>query len=89
MTLLLDLEYTGSPETAQEFQPVFSIEPEDPAPSGKLIYVANGQSSNISVIDKSMKRVVYNFLVGTEPYALGADQRRRRLYYNQLVRVSR
>jgi YVTN family beta-propeller protein len=80
LTLLVDLEYTGSPETAREFLPVLSIEDEDPARYGKLVYVANEGSANISVIDKSLKSVVYNVLVGTKPYALGADQRRRRLY---------
>jgi YVTN family beta-propeller protein len=80
LNILVDLEYSGSPETAQEFLPLLSIEPENPTPSGKIVYVANELSSNISVIDKSTKHVVYNVLVGTRPYALGADQRRRRLY---------
>jgi YVTN family beta-propeller protein len=80
LTLILDLRYTGSPETAQEFMPVITVEPEQHTPAGKVVYVANEKSSNISVIDKSSKHVVYNVLVGTEPYALGADQRRRRLH---------
>ena len=80
LTLLMDMEYAGSPETAQEFMPVLAVEPEEYAPTGNVVYVANEQSSNISVIDKVSKHVVYNVLVGTEPYALGADQRRRRLH---------
>jgi YVTN family beta-propeller protein len=80
LTLLIDLQYTGSPETAKEFLPVLSIEPENPSPSGKLVYVANEDAANISIIDKSLKKVVYNVFVGTQPYALAADQRRRRLY---------
>jgi DNA-binding beta-propeller fold protein YncE len=80
LTLLVDLEYSGSPETAKEFMPSFSMQPEDPSPPGKLVYVANEDGANISVIDKSLKYVVYNVFVGTKPYALGADQRRRRLY---------
>jgi YVTN family beta-propeller protein len=80
LTLLVDLEYAGSPETAQEFMPVITVEPEEHAPAGKVVYVANEQSANVSVIDKGTKHVVYNVLVGTKPYALGADQRRRRLY---------
>ncbi len=80
LTLVIDLEYAGSPETAQQFIPVISVEPEQHTPAGNVVYVANEQSSNISVIDKASKHVVYNVLVGTKPYALGADQRRRRLH---------
>ena len=80
LTLLIDLEYAGSPETAQEFMPAITVEKEEQTPTGKLIYVANEKSSNISIIDRLSKHVVYNVLVGTSPYALGADQRRRRLH---------
>jgi YVTN family beta-propeller protein len=80
LTLLIDLKYAGDPARAMEFKPVFSIEDENQTPIGKLVYVANEQSSNVSVIDKSLKRVVYNVYVGTNPFTLGADQRRRRLY---------
>ena len=80
LTLLVDLDYAGSPETSVEFMPKFSVPPENPAPSGKLVYVANEGSSNISIIDKASKNVVYNVFMGTQPYALAADQRRRRLY---------
>jgi YVTN family beta-propeller protein len=51
LTLLIDLEYAGSPETAQEFLPVIAVEPENHAPAGNVVYVANEGSSNISVID--------------------------------------
>lgn len=67
-------------ETDGVLQPIFTIEDENPNPKGKLIYVANELSSNISVIDKGTNRVVYNVFVGTKPYALGADHRRNRLY---------
>jgi YVTN family beta-propeller protein len=80
LTLLVDLAYTGSPETAVEFMPRLSIIPENPSPSGKLVYVANEDAANISIIDKASKNVVYNVFVGTQPYALATDQRRRRLY---------
>jgi YVTN family beta-propeller protein len=80
LTLLIDLEYAGSPETAQEFMPVIAVEPEERAPVGKVVYVANEKSSNISIIERASKHVVYNVFVSAEPYALGADQRRRRLH---------
>jgi YVTN family beta-propeller protein len=80
LTLLVDFESAGGPGAAREFVPRLSIEPENAAPTGKLIYTANEGSANISVISKSLKRVIYNVLVGTKPYALGAGQRRRRLY---------
>jgi YVTN family beta-propeller protein len=60
--------------------PRLTIEDENPRPMGKLVYVANELSSNISVIHKDLKRVVYNVFVGTKPYALGTDHRRNRLY---------
>lgn len=58
----------------------FAIEDEQQAPIERLVYVANEGSSNISVVSKRGGRVVYNILVGTQPYALAADNRRNRLY---------
>jgi YVTN family beta-propeller protein len=80
LTLLVDLDYAGDPETAEEFEPAFAIESDDPNPPGKLVYVANEGSADISLMDKATKHVVYNVLVGTKPYALATDLRRRRLY---------
>jgi YVTN family beta-propeller protein len=80
MTLLVDLADQGQPRESFEFEPLLAVEDENPRPRGKLIYVANELSSNISVIDKGLKRVVYNVFVGTNPTALGADHRRNRLY---------
>ncbi|MFH1314533.1 MAG: YncE family protein [Candidatus Eisenbacteria bacterium] len=78
--LLIDLPDPGDERSAFMFAPRLAMEDENPNPGGKLIYVANELSSNISVIDKQLRRVVYNVLVGTKPYTLAADQRRYKLY---------
>jgi len=80
LTLVIDLPTS---ETAREhlaFAPALSIEDENPRPTGKVVYVSNQGSSTVSVIDKDLKRVVYNVFVGTRPSALSADRRRNRLY---------
>ena len=79
LTVVLDLEADSGGQVS-EFRPRLVLEPENPRPTGKLVYVANELSSNISIIDKRLKRVVYNVFVGTKPYALGGDLRRNRLY---------
>jgi YVTN family beta-propeller protein len=78
--MLVDLPDPGGQRAAFEFEPRITVADEDPGPSGKLIYVANELSSNISVIDKHLKQVVYNVFVGTKPYTLAPDHRRNRLY---------
>jgi len=81
-TLLLaaNLAPSGADRTTFKFQPAISIEETPPSPKGKIVYVANELSSNISVIDKTLKRVVSNIFVGSRPSAIAADQRRNRLY---------
>ncbi len=80
-TLLLVLSH---PPVAGEAEPVFKpaieIEDEDPRPTSRVVYVANENSANVSVIDKAVKRVVYNVYLGARPSAVGADNRRGRLY---------
>lgn len=66
--------------TEPEFSPVVEIEDESERPTSKLVYVANENSANVSVIDKDLKRVVYNTYLGARPTAMGADNRRGRLY---------
>jgi YVTN family beta-propeller protein len=80
LIILLDIQDGGEGRQGFRFDPVLSVEDEDPNPSGKLIYVANELSSNISVINKDLGHVIYNIFTGTAPYALGADNRRDRLY---------
>lgn len=80
-TLILVISHpsvTGQAEP--EFRPVVEIENENQRPASKLVYVANENSANVSVIDKDLKRVVYNTYVGARPSAIGADNRRGRLY---------
>jgi YVTN family beta-propeller protein len=79
LTLVIDLPYSTG-EGGAAFKPGISVEEENPRPQGKLVYVANERSSNISVIDKRLKRVVHNVLVGTMPHSIAADERRGRLY---------
>jgi DNA-binding beta-propeller fold protein YncE len=62
------------------FKPVIEVEPEDQRPTARLVYVANENSANISVVNKENKRVVYNTYLGARPTAIGADNRRYRLY---------
>jgi YVTN family beta-propeller protein len=80
LTLMIGLPKDPPVTPGVRVTPRLFVEDENPRPTGKLIYVANENSSNISVIDKGLKRVVYNVFVGTKPYALGADHRRNRLY---------
>jgi YVTN family beta-propeller protein len=80
-TLILVVSHPTVTEQAQPvFRPVVEIEDENQRPTSKLVYVANENSANVSVIDKSLKRVIYNTYVGARPGAIGADNRRGRLY---------
>lgn len=67
-------------EVEPVFNPVIEVEDENPRPTYKLLYVSNENSANISVVDKSNRRVVYNTYLGARPTAIGADNRRGRLY---------
>ena len=80
LTVLIDPVAARTAREAYRFAPVLTVEDENPDPMGKVIFVSNELSSNISIIDKTLKRVVYNVFVGTKPYALGAEHRRNRLY---------
>lgn len=80
-TLTLVLSHPGVGGQAEPvFNPVVEIEGENPRPTSRLVYVANEASTNVSVIDKNVKRVVYNTYLGARPSAVGADNRRGRLY---------
>lgn len=80
LNVLIDWKYTGDLRTDARLKPEFSIEEERPSRARRLIYVSNEGSSNISVIDRDLKRVIHNVFVGTKPFALAADQRRKRVY---------
>ena len=80
LLLVATLSQPGAARAAFRFQPTITVEDEPITPRGKLVYVSNESSSNISVIEKSTKRVVKNVYMGTKPGAMGADQRRNRLY---------
>ena len=74
-TLTLVLSHAGtSGEPEPVFRPVIEIEGENQRPTGRLVYVANENSMNVSVIDKDIKRVVYNVFLGARPTAIGADK---------------
>jgi YVTN family beta-propeller protein len=80
-TLILDFSHPatgGQPEPV--FRPSIEIEDESPRPTARLVYVSNRASSNVSVIDKHLRRVIYNVYVGGRPSAIGVDNRRGRLY---------
>jgi len=81
-TILMVAEFAapGADRSAFRFQPQLRIEDEPAELKGKLIYVSNEMSSNISVIDKALRRVVRTIYVGTRPSAIAADRRRNRLY---------
>ena len=80
LTVLLDWTYARDLRESLGFRPEFALEDESLTQTRPLIYVANELSSNISLIDRDLKRVIYNVFVGTKPYALAGDQRRKRLY---------
>ena len=80
-TLILLLSHAVASGGAQaEFRPFVETEKGIQRPSGKLVYVANENSMNVSVVDKAARRVVYNVYIGARPTSLGADNRRGRLY---------
>jgi len=80
-TLTLVFSHPGTAGQAEPvFRPVIEIESENQRPTSRLVYVANENSMNVSVIDKDVKRVVYNTFVGARPSAIGSDNRRGRLY---------
>ncbi|MFZ1947172.1 MAG: YncE family protein [bacterium] len=81
-TLLVtaDLAPAGADRNSFRFEPAIAIEDEQASPKGKIVYVANEVSSNLSVIDRATKRVVKTVYVGSRPTALAAENRRNRLY---------
>ncbi len=81
LNVLIDWKYTGDLRRTAELnlKPEFSIEEEIPSRTRRLIYVSNETSSNISVIDRELKRVIHNVFVGSKPFALSADQRRKKV----------
>jgi YVTN family beta-propeller protein len=78
--VVTELSKPDAARASFKFQPQLTLEDESAAPKGKIIFVSNELSSNISVIDKALKRVVKNVYVGTKPAAMAADLRRNRLY---------
>ena len=80
IVVAVELAPPGASRVGFKFQPQVTIETEPAALKGKMILVANEGSSNLSVIDKSLKRVVKNVFLATHPAATGVDQRRNRLY---------
>jgi YVTN family beta-propeller protein len=80
LNVLIDWKYTGNLKSDARLKPEFSIEEETASRARRLLYVSNEGSSNISVIDRDLKRVIHNVFVGTKPFALAADRRRKRIY---------
>ena len=80
LTAVVTLAPPGAARAGFKFQPQVTIEGEPATLRGKLVLVTNGASSNLSVIDKSLKRVVRTEYLGTRPEATCVDQRRNRLY---------
>ncbi|MGQ9810939.1 MAG: YncE family protein [bacterium] len=79
-SIFLVISKPESGESLQRQHVKFAVEDEQPESLERLVYVANQGSSNISVVSKRLGRVVYNILVGTQPYSIAADNRRNRLY---------
>jgi YVTN family beta-propeller protein len=79
LTLVLSIPSTAG-QAEPFFRPVIEVEEEIPRPTARLVYVSNEKSANVSVIEKDIKRVVYNAYIGARPSAIGADNRRGRLY---------
>jgi YVTN family beta-propeller protein len=84
-TITFEFSHPGVGGQAEPvFTPVIEIEGENPRPTSRLVYVANENSTNVSVIDKELKRVVYNAFIGARPSSIGADNRRGRLYISDM-----
>lgn len=77
---VVELAPPGAGRAGFRFQPQVAIEGEPATLKGKLVFVTNEASSNLSVIDKSLRRVVRNEYLATRPAATSVDQRRSRLY---------
>jgi YVTN family beta-propeller protein len=77
---VVELAPPGASRTGFKFQPQVAIESEPAALKGKMVFVTNEASSNVSVIDKALRRVVKNVFLATQPVATGVDHRRNRLY---------
>jgi len=79
INVLIDWRYAGDLRENAQLKPEFSIEEEVPTRARRMIYVSNEVSSNISVIDRDLKRVIHNVFVGSKPFAMAANQRRKKI----------
>lgn len=62
------------------FQPALEIEPQIPSAMGLLLFVSNSASNYISVIDRSIERVIAAVTVGDNPMGMVLNSTQDRLY---------
>ena len=63
-----------------QFQPSLEIEPQIPSAMGLLLFVSNSASNYISVIDRSIERVIAAVTVGDNPMGMVFNSTQERLY---------
>lgn len=62
------------------FQPEIRAEPQEPSPRGLLLFVSNSGSNYLSIIDRSLERVVGALTVGERPMGMAANVNEDLLY---------
>ena len=63
-----------------QFEPSLEIEPQIPSAMGLLLFVSNSASNYISVIDRSIERVIAAVTVGDNPMGMVLNSTQERLY---------
>ncbi len=63
-----------------QFQPAITAEPQSPSARGLLLFVSNSGSDYISIIDRSVERVIGALSVGEKPMGMALSSLQDRLY---------
>lgn len=63
-----------------QFQPAVTVEPQSPSARGLMLFVSNSGSDYISVIDRSLERVIGAVTVGEKPMGMALSSLQDRLY---------
>ncbi len=79
---VLSLEWDPAASVAKRvvFNPAITVETQRPSARGLLLYISNSGSNYVTVIDRSLERVVGAVTVGDGPMAMALNQRKDMLY---------
>jgi len=79
---VLSLEWnpSASVEKRVVFTPAITVETQRPSARGLLLYISNSGSNYVTVIDRSLERVIGAVTVGDGPRAMALNQRNDMLY---------